>query len=73
MILKNLLRRATRSLLTVIGIAIGVAAVVSLGAMAKGMAVNYGNVIGVSNDLLITQANFFDVAFSNLIKPRPAH
>ena len=66
MILKNLLRRATRSLLTVIGIAIGVAAVVSLGAMAKGMAVNYGNVIGVSNDLLITQANSLDVAFSNL-------
>ncbi len=66
MILKNLLRRATRSLLTVIGIAIGVAAVVSLGAMAKGMAVNYGSVIGVSNDLLITQANSYDVAFSNL-------
>ncbi len=66
MILKNLLRRATRSLLTVIGIALGVAAVVSLGAMAKGMAVNYGNVIGVSNDLLITQANSLDVAFSNL-------
>jgi len=34
MVLRNLLLRATRSLLTVIGIAIGVAAVVSLGAMA---------------------------------------
>ena len=66
MVLRNLLRRATRSLLTVIGIAIGVAAVVSLGAMAQGMAVNYGSVIGVSNDLLITQADSYDVAFSNL-------
>ncbi len=66
MILKNLLRRATRSLLTVIGIAIGVAAVVALGAMAQGIAHNYGSAIGVSNDLLVTQANSYDVAFSNL-------
>ena len=66
MILKNLMRRATRSLLTVIGIAIGVAAVVALGSMAKGIASNYGNALGVSNDLLITQANSYDAAFSNL-------
>ena len=33
MILHNLLRRATRSTLTILGIAIGVAAVVALGAM----------------------------------------
>lgn len=66
MVLRNLWRRATRSLLTVIGIAIGVAAVVSLGAMAQGMAANYGSAIGVSNDLLITQANSWDVAVSNL-------
>lgn len=66
MIIKNLRRRATRSLLTVIGIAIGVAAVVALGSMAKGIATNYGNALGVSNDLLVTQANSLDVAYSNL-------
>ena len=66
MVLKNLLRRATRSLLTVLGIAIGVAAVVALGAMADGIAKNYGNALGVSNDLLVTQANAYDVVFSNL-------
>ena len=66
MILKNLIRRATRSLLTISGIAIGVAAVVALGSMAQGMAANYGNALGVSNDLLVTQANSYDVAFSNL-------
>jgi ABC-type antimicrobial peptide transport system permease subunit len=66
MILKNLWRRATRSLLTVLGIAVGVAAVVALGAMARGFAQNYGNVLGVSNDLLVTQANSFDVIYSSL-------
>ena len=38
MVLKNLLRRAARSLLTIAGIAVGVAAVVALGAMADGIA-----------------------------------
>ncbi len=66
MILKNLWRRATRSLLTVLGIAIGVAAVVALGAMARGIANNYGNALGLSNELLVTQANAYDVVFSSL-------
>ena len=62
MILKNLIRRPMRSLLTLLGIAIGVATVVSLGAMAQGMMKNYGSVVGLSNDLLVSQANAFDVA-----------
>ncbi|MCE7984945.1 MAG: ABC transporter permease [Caldilinea sp. CFX5] len=66
MILKNLLRRATRSLLTIAGIAIGVAAVVALGAMAQGIAKNYTSAVGLSNDLLVTQANAYDVVFSSL-------
>ncbi|PKO22982.1 MAG: hypothetical protein CVU38_06500, partial [Chloroflexi bacterium HGW-Chloroflexi-1] len=66
MIFKNLWRRKTRSFLTILGIAIGVAAVVGLGAMAQGMMKNYGSVVGLSNDLLVSQANAFDVAFSSL-------
>ncbi|MEZ4663634.1 MAG: ABC transporter permease, partial [Caldilineaceae bacterium] len=66
MVFKNLVRRFTRSFLTVMGIAVGVAAVVALGAMADGMASNYGSAIGLSNDLLVSQANALDVAFSNL-------
>lgn len=66
MVLKNLLRRATRSLLTIAGIAVGVAAVVALGAMADGIAKNYTNAVGLSNDLLVTQANAYDVVFSSL-------
>lgn len=66
MVLKNLLRRATRSLLTIAGVAVGVAAVVALGAMAEGIAKNYTNAVGLSNDLLVTQANAYDVVFSSL-------
>lgn len=66
MILHNLLRRPTRSLLTMLGIAIGVATVVALGAMANGMAKNYGSALGLSNDLLVTQANSYDVVMSSL-------
>ncbi len=66
MIAKNLWRRATRSLLTALGIAIGVAAVVALGAMADGISSNYGNALGLSNDILVSQANTFDVVISNL-------
>ena len=66
MILHNLLRRGTRSSLTILGIAIGVAAVVALGAMANGLAQNYGSALGTSNDLLVTQANAYDVIYSSL-------
>lgn len=66
MILHNLWRRFTRSFLTVLGIAVGVASVVSLGAMANGFASNYGGALGLSNDLLVTQKNAYDVVFSNL-------
>jgi putative ABC transport system permease protein len=66
MVLHNLLRRATRSLLTILGIAIGVAAVVALGAMANGLAQNYGASLGMNNDLLVTQANAYDVVYSSL-------
>ena len=66
MILKNLWRRPTRSLLTMLGIAIGVATVVALGAMAQGMIKNYGTAVGLSNDLLVIQANALDPLFSSL-------
>ncbi|MCL4860115.1 MAG: ABC transporter permease [Caldilineaceae bacterium] len=65
-IFRNLWRRATRSLLTILGIAIGVAAVVSLGAMAQGIVANYSNALGLGNDLLVIQANAYDVVFSSL-------
>ena len=66
MIARNLWRRGTRSLLTILGIAVGVAAVVALGTMAKGFGANYANAIGLNNDVLVTQANSYDVVFSSL-------
>jgi ABC-type antimicrobial peptide transport system permease subunit len=41
MIWKNLFRRKGRTLLTLVGIAIGVAAIIALGAMAAGMRAGY--------------------------------
>ena len=66
MVFRNLWRRPVRTLLTMLGIAIGVAAVVALGALANGMMANYNSSIGLSNDLLVAQANAYDVLFSSL-------
>lgn len=55
-----------------LGIAVGVAAVVALSAMAQGMIQNYGTSIGVSNDVLVIQANALDPLFSSLDEERGA-
>ena len=48
MILKNLLRRKGRTLLTVLGISIGVAAIIGLGAMANGLQAGYSSMMSGS-------------------------
>jgi ABC-type antimicrobial peptide transport system permease subunit len=54
--LKNLWRRKTRTLLTTLGIAIGVAAVVILSAFGEGMARGFGQAgVSADSDLLVTQ------------------
>ena len=63
MILKNLLGRKTRSLLTIVGIAIGIAAMVSLGAIADGLEEGYRAMLtGSQGDLIVTQANAADIS-----------
>ncbi|MGC9394538.1 MAG: ABC transporter permease [Anaerolineae bacterium] len=65
MILKNLLGRKVRTLLTVFGIAVGVAAVVALGAMADGFIQGYGAMSGGSGaDILVVQDDALDIMFS---------
>ncbi len=67
MIVRNLLRRRTRTALTLLGIAIGVAAVVALGAMAEGLIANWGSLLGGSGaDLLVMQAGAWDASLSSL-------
>jgi len=64
-ILKNLLYRKTRTLLTVLGIAVGVAAVVALGALADGFVSGYGALASGSDaDLLVMQDDAVDIVFS---------
>jgi len=65
MILKNLLGRKTRTLLTLFGIAVGVAAVVALGALAEGFGDAYRTLGGGSGaDLLVMQDEALDIVFS---------
>ena len=65
MIWRNLWYRKIRSLLTILGVGIGVAAIVSLGAMAEGLAQGYAAVVGGSGaDLLVTQADAYDISLS---------
>ena len=67
MIIKNLLRRKTRTLLTVIGISIGVAAIIGLGVMADGLEAGYSSMMsGSKADLVISQPNSFDVSMSSV-------
>jgi len=67
MVLKNLFRRKGRTLLTLTGIAIGVAAIIALGAMAEGMRAGYTSMArGSQADLVLTQAEAMDVTLSGI-------
>jgi ABC-type antimicrobial peptide transport system permease subunit len=55
MILRNLLRRRARTVLTTLGIAIGVAAIVGMGALNSGLAAGYQSTLtGSKADLVLT-------------------
>ena len=76
MIWRNLSRRKARTLLTVVGIAIGIAAIVALRATADGLTNYYALFGGSGADLLITQEESVDVMFSAIkeeVGPELAH
>jgi putative ABC transport system permease protein len=65
MILKNLFRRKFRTALTILGISIGVAAIVGLGALANGLKAGYDSFLtGSKADLVLSQPDAFDVSLS---------
>jgi ABC-type antimicrobial peptide transport system permease subunit len=65
MIFKNLWRRKTRTLLTMLGVGIGVAAVVALGAMAEGFINAYTTILTSSGaDIIVTQSDAADIILS---------
>jgi ABC-type lipoprotein release transport system permease subunit len=67
MILKNLLHRRMRSLLTLISISIGVAAIVALGAVARGITAGFTSMTrGSQADLVLSQADALSVIISNV-------
>ncbi|MBU1877530.1 MAG: ABC transporter permease [Chloroflexi bacterium] len=66
MILKNILHRKVRSLLTVVGIGLGVMVVVALGGIGDGLVAGYSGVVtGSGNDLMLIQADAYDITTSN--------
>lgn len=65
MILKNLFRRRARSLLTLLGISIGIAAIVALGAIADGLEAGFTEMLsGSGADLVVTQADAADLSIA---------
>ena len=67
MLFKNLFRRKGRTFLTLAGIAIGVAAIITLGAMAEGMREGYNSMArGSQADLVLSQADAMDVTLSGI-------
>ena len=67
MIFKNLARRKGRTILTVVGIGVGAAAIVALGAVAAGMRAGYTEMAqGSKADLILTQAGALDVTMGNV-------
>jgi ABC-type antimicrobial peptide transport system permease subunit len=65
MILKNLTRRKGRTLLTILAISIGVAAIIGLGALADGLEAGYDSMLnGSQADLVISQPDSYDISFS---------
>ncbi len=64
-ILKNLLRRKIRTLLTVLGICVGVIAIIVLGALADGFKAGYGSMMsGSKADLVLSQPDTMDISYS---------
>jgi ABC-type lipoprotein release transport system permease subunit len=67
MIWKNLVRRKGRTILTLTGIAIGVAAIIALGAMAAGMRAGYSAMAtGSEADLVLSQASAMDITMGGV-------
>ena len=65
MVWKNLWRRKTRTLLTLVGIAIGVMSVVALSAFAEGFINSYSTVLTSSGaDIIVTQGDAADIILS---------
>ncbi len=67
MIFKNLFRRKGRTILTLLGISIGVAAIVALGAVAQGLRAGFASMSqGSQADLVLTQGQAMSALLSSV-------
>jgi ABC-type antimicrobial peptide transport system permease subunit len=67
MFIKNLFRRKIRTALTIFGIALGVSAILSLGALANGLDAGYNAMLkGSKADLVLSQPNTMDITYSSI-------
>jgi ABC-type antimicrobial peptide transport system permease subunit len=67
MIFKNLFRQKGRTLLTIFGISIGVAAIVGLGALADGLKAGYDSILsGSKADLILAQPDAIDMTTTSV-------
>ncbi len=66
-VFKNLFRRQTRTVLTVLGIAVGVSMIVALGAIGEGLRTGYASMFGGSGaDLTLMQKGSYDITMSGV-------
>ncbi len=67
MIFKNLFRQKGRTILTIFGISIGVAAIVGLGALANGLQAGYDSILtGSKADLILSQPGAVDLTTTSI-------
>lgn len=67
MALRNLFRRKFRTLLTILAISLGVAAIIGLGALAEGLNIGYNSMLsGSKADLILSQPDTFDITYSSI-------
>jgi ABC-type antimicrobial peptide transport system permease subunit len=64
-IFRNLLRRKTRTVLTILGIGVGVTVIIVLGVLAEGFQAGYSSMMqGSKADLVLSQPDTMDVSYS---------
>jgi putative ABC transport system permease protein len=67
LILKNLWRHKTRTVLTLLGISIGIATILMLGAVADGLGGSFSGIMKSGGaDITVAQANASDLSFSSV-------
>ncbi|MDI6690219.1 MAG: ABC transporter permease [Actinomycetota bacterium] len=71
LIFRNLIRHRTRSLLTALGISIGIATIVTLGILAAGLESSFEDLITTGDaDFIVGQANAADLIVSSIAEKR---